>query len=376
MSTTVERYTDGTSFGVSNPGTSYQYLRHPRYGYDAATMRTSSRPKALITGIAGQDGVYLADHLRALGYDVTGTVRPGSAATRSAYLRDIDVVELDQRDREGFGELLEAVHPDEFYNLAGFTSVGASWGHAELVTETNGLAVVRILEELVRFRDRHGWAPKFFQPSSSEMFGLADHQPQTEGTPHYPRSPYAATKSFAHHLTVNYRESYGLFTCTGTLYNHESPLRGERFVTRKITQAAAEIALGRRDSLSLGNLDVRRDWGFAGDYARAMHLMLQLDEPQDFIISTGMSRPLAEVLELAFAAAGIDDLASYVSQDPALIRPADVADLYGDPAKAREQLGWEPLVPFEKVIEHMVEVDLIRTRTGVEDDPAYLFSAD
>lgn len=336
-------------------------------------MRTSSRPKALITGAGGQDGVYLARHLHDLGYDVTGTVRPGARDARAAYLVGIEVVELDQRDREGFGALLEAVRPDELYNLAGFTSVGASWSHAEMVAETNGLAVVRILEELVAFRDRHGFAPKYFQPSSSEMFGIADQQPQTEGTPHYPRSPYAATKSFAHHLTVNYRESYGLFTCTGTLYNHESPLRGQSFVTRKITRAVAEIALGVRDSLSLGNLDVRRDWGFAADYARAMHLMMQLDEPHDFIIATGVSRPLSEVLELAFAAAGIDDPAPYVHQDPALMRPADVADLYGDPAKAREQLGWEPSLPFEQVIAHMVEVDLQRSRSSVEDDLSYLF---
>lgn len=336
-------------------------------------MRTSSRPKALITGVGGQDGVYLARHLHDLGYEVTGTVRPGARDERAVYLVGIDVVELDHRDRDGFCTLLESVQPNELYNLAGFTSVGASWGHAEVVAETNAIAVLRILEELVRYRDRHGTAPKYFQPSSSEMFGVADQQPQTEGTPHYPRSPYAASKSFAHHLTVNYRESYGLFTCTGTLYNHESPLRGQSFVTRKITRAVAEISVGVRATLSLGNLDVRRDWGFAADYARAMHLMLQQDAPQDFIISTGMSRPLAEVLDLAFAAVGIDDPTPYVHQDPALMRPADVADLYGDPAKAREQLGWEPSVAFEQVIEHMVAVDVERTRSGVEDRLAYLF---
>jgi GDPmannose 4,6-dehydratase len=336
-------------------------------------MRTSSSPRALITGVGGQDGVYLARHLRDLGYDVTGTVRPGTRSARSVYLQDVRVVEVDHCDRDGFAVLLEDVRPDELYNLAGFTSVGASWGHAEVVAETNAIAVLRILEELVAYRERHGSAPKYFQPSSSEMFGIADQQPQTEGTPHYPRSPYAASKSFAHHLTVNYRESYGLFTCTGTLYNHESPLRAQSFVTRKITRAVAEISLGLRDTLSLGNLDVRRDWGFAADYARAMHLMLQLDQPQDFIISTGMSRPLAEVLDLAFAAVGIDDPTAYVHQDPALMRPADVADLYGDPAKAREQLGWEPSLPFERVIEHMVTVDVERMRTGVEDKLSYLF---
>ncbi|MBU2110849.1 MAG: GDP-mannose 4,6-dehydratase, partial [Actinobacteria bacterium] len=262
--------------------------------------------------------------------------------------------------------------PDEVYNLAGFTSVGASWGAAETVAEANGMAVLRMLEELIRFRDRHGWAPRFFQPSSSEMFGVTDQQPQTENTPHHPRSPYAATKSFAHHLTVNYRESYGLFTATGTLYNHESPLRPAHFVTRKISAAVAAISLGQAESVTLGNLDVRRDWGFAGDYARAMHLVLQQDEPGDFIIATGVSRSLADVLELAFASVGIAELDAVVQQDPALMRPADVAELVGDPTKAREQLGWEPSVAFEDVIAHMVRVDVERLRSGAEESSAYL----
>ncbi|NPC97267.1 GDP-mannose 4,6-dehydratase [Nocardioides sp. zg-DK7169] len=338
-------------------------------------MSTASGPRALITGVAGQDGIYLARLLRDQGYRVVGTVRPGSSTFRSraVYLSGVDVVELDQQDRGGFARLLEDVAPDELYNLAGFTSVGASWDQAELVAETNGMAVLRILEELIAYRDRHGAAPRYFQPSSSEMFGIADHQPQTEGTPHHPRSPYAATKSFAHHLTVNYRESYGLFTSTGTLYNHESPLRGDSFVTRKITRAVAEIALGRRSSVTLGNLDVRRDWGFAGDYARSMHLMLQVDEPQDFIVATGTSCALSDLLAVAFAAIGIDDPMSHVEQDPALMRPADVADLYGDPAKAREQLSWEPTLDFPAVIEHMVKIDIERLRTGIGEHESYLF---
>jgi GDPmannose 4,6-dehydratase len=338
-------------------------------------MTQSSGPTALITGVAGQDGIYLARHLVDLGYRVVGTVRPESGpGDRTVYLEGVELVAVDQRDRDGFAATLEATRPDEIYNLAGFTSVGASWRNAELVTETNGLAVVRILEELLRYRERHGAAPKYFQPSSSEMFGISDQQPQTEGTPHHPRSPYAATKSFAHHLTVNYRESYGLFTCTGTLYNHESPLRGSQFVTRKISRSVAEIALGRRHTLTLGNLDVRRDWGFAGDYARAMHLMLQLEQPADFIIATGQSRQLSEVLTVAFGAIGIDDPASYVEQDPALMRPADVVDLYGDPTKAREQLGWQSTLGFEAVIEHMVRADIARLRSGVEESTDYLFS--
>jgi GDPmannose 4,6-dehydratase len=336
-------------------------------------MTQSSGPTALITGVAGQDGIYLARHLIDHGYRVVGTVRPDTGpGDRAVYLDAVELIELDQRDRDGFAAALEASRPDEIYNLAGFTSVGASWRNAELVTETNGLAVVRILEELLRYRERHGSAPKYFQPSSSEMFGVSDQQPQTEGTPHHPRSPYAATKSFAHHLTVNYRESYELFTCTGTLYNHESPLRGTQFVTRKISRSVAEIALGLRHTLTLGNLDVRRDWGFAGDYARAMHLMLQLDEPADFIIATGQSRQLADVLTVAFGAIGIDDPTPYVEQDPALMRPADVVDLYGDPTKAREQLGWQSKLGFEEVIEHMVRADIARLRSGVEESTDYL----
>lgn len=336
-------------------------------------MPTSFGPTALITGVAGQDGVYLARHLLDRGYRVVGTLRPGDgSAGRDCYLTGVETLELDQRDREGLVATLESVRPDELYNLAGLTSVGASWSQAELVAETNGMAVLRLLEELVRFRDRYGWAPRFFQPSSSEMFGVSDQQPQTEGTPHHPRSPYATSKSFAHHLTVNYRESYGLFTCTGILYNHESPLRGEQFVTRKISRSVAEIALGRRETLSLGNLDVRRDWGFAGDYVRAMHLMLQLDHPQDFILATGQSRPLSELLGIAFATVDVEDPTPYVRQDPALMRPADVLDLYGDPTKAGEQLDWRPTLPFAEVIEHMVRTDIARLESGIEESLAYL----
>ncbi|WP_341924237.1 GDP-mannose 4,6-dehydratase [Nocardioides psychrotolerans] len=338
-------------------------------------MTTVTGPTALITGVGGQDGVYLARHLLSLGYTVVGTTKPGSTSApgRGAYLDGVDVRPLDQRDKAGFETTLEELHPDEIYNLAGFTSVGASWGQAEVVAETNGLAVLKMLEVLIGFRERHGHAPRFFQPSSSEMFGISDQQPQTEGTPHHPRSPYAATKSFAHHLTVNYRESYGLFASTGTLYNHESPLRPAQFVTRKISRGVAEIALGRRETLTLGNLDIRRDWGFAADYARAMHLMLQLDDPHDFIVATGRSRSLSDLLYVAFATIGLDDPSVYVRQDPALMRPADVVDLYGDPAKAREELDWEPTLSFERIIEHMVLTDIERLRSGVEESPEYLF---
>lgn len=338
-------------------------------------MSDTGARTALVTGVVGQDGIYLARHLTSLGYRVVGTVSPetDAAGRLAAYLRDVTVIELDSRDRKGFGEAIEAVRPREIYNLAAFTSVGASWRNAELVAETNAMGVLRMLEELVAYRDRHGEAPRFYQPSSSEMFGISDQQPQTENTPHYPRSPYAAAKSFAHHLTVNYRDSYGLFTANGTLYNHESPLRGPQFVTRKITLAAAEIALGSRDKVTLGNLDVRRDWGSAADYVRSMHLMLQQDAPLDLIIATGRSRPLSELLEVAFDAAGLGDPAPYVEQDPDLMRPADVMDLQGDPTKARELIGWQPEHSFEEVIGHMVRVDMERLRSGVEQSPAYLY---
>ena len=333
-----------------------------------------SSPVALITGVTGQDGVYLSRHLLAEGYRVVGTASPGGASIQAMapYLVGVEVRELDVIDRQGFASMLEDCRPTEIYNLAAFSSVGASWGSAELVGEVNGMAVLRILEELVRYRERHGKVARFYQASTSEVFGAADQQPQNENTPHHPRSPYAAAKSFAHHLTVNYRESYGLFACSGLLYNHESPLRGGQFVTRKITRGVAEIALGLRESLTLGNLDVRRDWGAAEDYVRSMRLMLAQDEPSDFIIASGVCRSLSELLSVAFAAAGLGDGMQYVRQDPKLMRPADVAELRGDSTKAREGIGWAPTVTFEAVIEHMVHADMARLTSGIEEDPAYL----
>lgn len=330
--------------------------------------------RALITGITGQDGIYLAAFLRGRGYDVVGTAQPGAAArmNMAPYLDGLTVVNHDLRDALSFAALLDRYRPDEIYNFAAFSSVGASWQHSELVGETNGMAVLRMLEVLRQHRDRHGEAPRFYQASTSEMFGLADHQPQTELTPHHPRSPYAATKSFAHHLTINYRESYGLYACSGILYNHESPLRGLAFVTRKITRAVAEIKLGRREELTLGNLDVRRDWGFAGDYVEAMWLMLQQDSPVDLIIATGTSHALSDVLEIAFAEGGLSSPGDYVVQNPDLIRPADVIELRGDATKARELLGWEATTSFEETIGRMVRADIARLTTGVEESRAYL----
>ena len=330
--------------------------------------------RALITGIGGQDGILLARELMAHDREVVGTVRPGTRtrADIATYLEGTEVLEMDIRDGAGFAELLEARHFDEIYNLAALSAVADSWRQAELVSETNGMAVLRMLEALRLHAERHGRQPRFYQASSSEMFGLADEQPQTETTPHHPRSPYAVAKSFAHHLTVNYRESYGMFACSGILYNHESPLRGSRFVTRKITRTAAEIALGRTDELTLGNLDIRRDWGAAVDHVRSMRLTLEAADPMDYVVATGTAHSLEDFLVAAFAAAGLGDPWPYVRQDPSLIRPAEVVELRGDATKAREQLGWEPQVLFHKIVEEMVNIDLRRVESGVEESAAYL----
>ncbi len=330
---------------------------------------------ALITGVGGQDGVYLARLLVGLGYRVVGTVQPGVAASREMvrpYLAGVVVVDHDLRDSPGFERLLEQYQPDEIYNLAAFSSVGASWNNREHVAEVNGMAVLRMLDSLLRYRDRHGSCGRFYQASTSEMFGLSKETQQTEETPHYPRSPYAVAKSFAHYLTINYRESYDLYCCSGILYNHESPLRGRQFVTRKIARAAAEIACGVRERVTLGNLDVQRDWGAASDYVAAMRLLLQPDEPGDYIIATGESHSLKELLAVAFESAGLGDPWPYVDHDPALIRPTDVRGLIGDASKARRQLGWVPTVGFKQVVEEMVDVDIRRVKSGVEESADYL----
>jgi GDPmannose 4,6-dehydratase len=333
-----------------------------------------SAKTALITGIAGQDGIYLARFLRAKGYLVVGSSAPASASLvrLGTYLDGVDIVRLDLRDGLAMQELIMRTKPDEIYNLAAMSSVGASWQHAEEVAEVNGMSVLRMLESLLRYRDKFGTAPRFYQASSSEIFGLAAQQPQDEGTPHYPRSPYGASKSFAHHLTVNYRESYELFACNGILFNHESPLRATRFVTRKITRAVAEIQVGLREEFSLGNLDVRRDWGFARDYVEAMWLMLQQPEPEDYVIATGVAHSIRDFVEAAFACVNIADPWGHIRQDPALMRPADVPQTWGNPTHARERLGWSPATSFTALVEHMVATDVLRLRMGLEEAPALL----
>jgi GDPmannose 4,6-dehydratase len=329
---------------------------------------------ALVTGIAGQDGVYLGRYLHSLGYRVTGTVtsKARSAGVLQTYLPFVTAYELDVRNSAALGVLLDRERPEEIYNLASWSSVGRSWSDPETVTAVNGLAVLGLLEQLKRLRDSDGYSPRFCQASSSEMFGLVRELPQTEESPHHPRSPYAVSKSFAHHTAVNYRESYGMFVACAILFNHESPLRPPSFVTRKITQAAAAIALGRQESLSLGRLDIRRDWGSAADYVTAMHAMLQQDEPDTFNIATGQSHALQEFLEGAFAAAGVADLASRVTTDPGLLRPADVPETLGDASKAHRVLDWKPTQTFHELVTAMVTADLARLRTGVEASVDYL----
>lgn len=315
---------------------------------------------ALVTGVAGQDGTYLARELLARGHRVVGTVRPNSseAERMGVYLSGVDVRPLDVRDTDAFRSLVEDVRPDRVFNLAGLTSVGQSWREPELTEEVNGAAVERVLGALTAWPE-----VRFFQASSAEELG----DPASW-------SPYARSKARAR-AAVEQARAAGAFACVATLYNHESPVRGPQFVTRKITRAVAEIALGRRSTLTLGNTAVTRDWGFAGDYATAMADLLELDEPHDVVLATGVGHTLDELVRTAFAAAGIADPAAYVQHDPALMRPADVPVQVGDPSEAGRLLGWRPTVSFGELIEHMVRVDLRRLESGVEEDPAYLSPA-
>jgi GDPmannose 4,6-dehydratase len=318
--------------------------------------------RALITGITGQDGSYMAELLLGKGYEVFGIVRRSSVKKFDrieAIVDDIELVEGDLTDQSSLDTVIHTVQPDEVYNLAAQSFVPVSWNQPVLTGDVTGLGVIRMLEAVRRHRPQ----AKFLQASSSEMFGKVREAPQTERTPFYPRSPYGAAKVFGHYITVNYRESYGLFACSAMGFNHESPRRGLEFVTRKVTHQVAKIKCGLAKKLLMGNLDSKRDWGFAGDYVRAMWMMLQQPEPDDFVLATGKTHSIRELLEVAFGAVGLD-WQEHVEVDPKLIRPAEVDVLCGDATKAREKLGWEPEVGFEKLIKMMVEADLDAVQKG------------
>jgi len=314
--------------------------------------------RAIITGVTGQDGSYLAELLLEKGYEVTGVVRRSSSPNlwRIEHLLDrISLRPADLLDQQSMMRIIQDVRPHEFYNLAAMSFVPASWDQPLLTGEYNSMGVTRILEA-VRQIDLN---IKLYQASSSEMYGRVREVPQTELTPFYPRSPYGVSKVFGHYITVNYRESYGMFAVSGILFNHESPRRGLEFVTRKVTDGVARIKLGLADHLSLGNLDAHRDWGFAGDYVRAMHLMLQQEKADDYVIATGVSHSVRDLVEIAFRHAGLD-WEKYVRIDAALLRPAEVDHLIGDATKGHDELGWKPTVSFEQLVKMMVDADLER----------------
>jgi GDPmannose 4,6-dehydratase len=328
-------------------------------------------PRALITGITGQDGRYMAQMLVEKGYDVYGMVR-GQANPKIRMVQEetpeLELVEGDLQDLSSLIAALEQVQPDEVYNLGAISFVALSFRQAELTADITGLGVLRMLEA-VRIvggptSAGSGNRMRFYQASSSEMFGKVRETPQTERTPFHPRSPYGAAKVFGHYITVNYRESYGLYACSGICFNHESPRRGLEFVTRKVSNGVARIKLGLQEKLTLGNLDAARDWGYAGDFCEAMWLMLQQDSPDDYVIATGETHTIGELLGLAFAAAGIDDWAHLVVSDPRFTRPAEVDILTGDASKARDRLGWKPKVDFGELVRMMVENDLREESTA------------
>ena len=315
--------------------------------------------RAIITGITGQDGSHLADLLLEKGYEVHGVVRRSSTENfeRIAHLEGrIQLHQADLLDQLSLVDVLRKVAPQEVYNLAAMSFVPTSWQQPVLTSEFTAIGVTRMLEA-IRLLDPKGI--RFYQASSSEMFGKVRETPQRETTPFYPRSPYGVAKVYGHFITVNYRESYGMFCCSGILFNHEGPRRGREFVTRKVTDAAARIKAGLQSELRMGNLDARRDWGYAGDYVRAMWLMLQQDKPDDYVIATGETHSVRELVEAAFDCAGLD-WRRHVVQDPALIRPAEVDLLLGDPTKANCVLGWKPEVTFRELVRMMVDADLRR----------------
>lgn len=319
-------------------------------------MTPSESPRALITGITGQDGSYLAELLLDKGYEVFGVVRRSSTEKfdRIEGIRDrIQLIHADLLDQSSLTRAFERAQPQEVYNLAAQSFVPTSWEEPVLTTQFTALGVTRMLEALRQVTPK----ARFYQASSSEMFGKVLETPQSETTPFYPRSPYGVAKVYGHFITVNYRESYDLFACSGILFNHESPRRGVEFVTRKITRTVAEIKLGLAKELVLGNLDAQRDWGHAKDYVRAMWMMLQQDAPDDYVIATGETHTVGDCCRVAFEHVGLD-FEEFVRTDPRWMRPAEVDLLIGDASKAKEQLGWEPEVSFEELIQGMVDADL------------------
>jgi GDPmannose 4,6-dehydratase len=314
--------------------------------------------KALITGITGQDGSYLAELLLNKGYEVHGLARRVSNPNYrniNHILDQINLIDGDITDQASLNNAIRSSNPDEIYNLAAQSFVATSWKQPALTTETNALGPLKLLEAMKNFAPE----AKFYQASTSEMYGNSHEEgKQDEGTPFHPRSPYAIAKLYAYWITNNYRESFNLFTSNGILFNHESPRRGIEFVTRKITDGVARIKLGLSDSLSLGNLDAKRDWGFAGDYVKAMWLMLQQDEPEDYVVATGETHSVKEFVQTAFDAAGIPNWEDYVKQDPKYMRPADVELLKGVPDRTIEKLGWRPEISFDSLVQMMVESDI------------------
>jgi GDPmannose 4,6-dehydratase len=319
--------------------------------------------KALVTGITGQDGSYMAEFLLEKGYEVHGMVRRRSSENfeRLTPIRDrIHLHSGDLLDPQSMISVLREAKPDEIYNLAAMSFVPTSWSQPTLTAEFTGVGVTRLLEAIREVCPE----VRFYQASSSEMFGKVQETPQSENTPFYPRSPYGVAKVYGHFITVNYRESYGLHASSGILFNHESPRRGLEFVTRKVTHLAAAIKLGLRDELPLGNLDARRDWGYTPDFVEAMWLMLQQDEPDDYVVGTGIAHSVRELVDIAFDQVGLDP-EKYVRVDPELFRPAEVDILLADPSKAKKVLGWEPRTDFDSLIRLMVDADLERLKSGV-----------
>jgi len=326
--------------------------------------------RALITGITGQDGSYLTELLLKKGYEVHGLVRRTSSTNTSRIAHILDRIELiqgDMTDQTSLTQLVKRCEPDEVYNLAAQSFVGSSWSQPIFTGDVTALGVTRLLEA-IRVNES---SAKFYQASSSEMFGKAEQVPQNEKTPFHPRSPYAVAKVYGHWIAVNYRESYDMFVCSGILFNHESPRRGIEFVTRKITDGVARIYHGIQDELKLGNLDAQRDWGFAGDYIEAMWLMLQQEKPDDYVVASGETHTVKEFCEIAFKAAGMD-WEKFVKVDPKFLRPAEVSFLQGDASKARKVLGWKPKTSFKQLIRMMVDsdIDLVSREKNANKKPA------